>query len=139
MRQAPLAGQPYIWDVKALSLLLSGQLLIAALVPGRSLQELAKVPGLIDHYRHHVADHGSISFLDFLNLHYGSPSHRHDREEHHEELPFKTLTVDISGVFCLPVAMFSRDTSDLLSFSRAVMRSSSPLEAASYVWHPPRT
>jgi hypothetical protein len=125
--------------VKALPLLLSGQLLIAALVPGRSLQELAKVPGLIGHYRHHVADHGSISFLDFLNLHYGNPSHRHDREEHHEELPFKTLTTDFSGVFCLPVAVLSREAADSFQLTQAVTGTSSPLEAASYVWHPPRT
>jgi hypothetical protein len=124
--------------MKALSLLLSGQLLIAALVPGRSLQELAKLPGLIGHYRHHVADHGSISFLDFLNLHYGSPSHRHDQEEHHEELPFKTLTADFSGVFCLPVAVLSKETSASFQLTRAVTGTSSPLKAASYVWHPPR-
>lgn len=125
--------------MKVLSSLLSVQLFVAALMPGRSLHELAKVPGLIGHYRHHVADHGSISFLDFLNLHYGNPSHRHDREEHHEELPFKTLTTDFSGVFCLPVAVLSRETSASIQLTRAVTGTSSPLEAASYVWHPPRT
>lgn len=59
----------------------------SSLVPGMDAREVAKISALVDHYRHHVQDHGEtgLSFVDFLVLHYGQPGADQDHE--HSELP----------------------------------------------------
>lgn len=56
------------------------------------LHDFAKLPRLVEHYQEHRDKSPDVSFLAFLNLHYGSEAERHDQEEHqeHTSLPFKS-------------------------------------------------
>lgn len=61
-------------------------LFVGSLLPGFSAQ-LNKLPSLVNHYRHHVEDHGQISITEFIAMHYTDNS-SHKEEENHEDLPF---------------------------------------------------
>jgi hypothetical protein len=54
---------------------------------GPGVHELAKLPGIIGHYQHHVEMHGEsdLGFFDYLVDHFGQRSHDDDD---HENLPF---------------------------------------------------
>jgi hypothetical protein len=58
-----------------------------SIVPGMDAREVAKISALVDHYRHHVQEHGQtdLSFIDFLVLHYARPGA--DQEDDHSDLP----------------------------------------------------
>jgi hypothetical protein len=57
-----------------------------------NIDNLAKLPRLIEHYQEHRDKSSDFSFFEFLSLHYGSKSEHHDKEEHeqHTGLPFKS-------------------------------------------------
>ena len=80
--------------------LLSFNLLIGNLLPGNDWHELAKLPDLVQHYQLHLqkAD-GQISFLTFLQMHYGAGS-EHKGTEDHSKLP--CLNLHVSVLLCLP-------------------------------------
>ncbi len=61
-------------------------LFIGSLLPGFSNQ-LNKLPSLVNHYKHHVEEHGDISISEFISLHYIDDS-AHKEEEDHQDLPF---------------------------------------------------
>jgi hypothetical protein len=66
-------------------LLLGTLFLISSLLPGFA-EQLNKLPFLVNHYRHHVEEHDTASFSEFITLHYGEdPTHRN--EENHQDLP----------------------------------------------------
>ena len=82
---------------------LSFNLLIGSLLPGNGWQELAKLPDLVQHYQLHLqkAD-GPISFLTFLQMHYGAGS-AHKGTEDHSKLP--CLNLHASVLLCLPTLL----------------------------------
>lgn len=82
---------------------LSFNLLIGSLLPGNGWQELAKLPDLVQHYQLHLqkAD-GPISFLTFLQMHYGANS-KHKGAEDHSKLP--CLHLHASVLLCLPTLL----------------------------------
>ncbi|MBZ9731101.1 hypothetical protein LB467_15505 [Salegentibacter sp. JZCK2] len=51
---------------------------------------LPKIPNLVEHYKEQAEDTG-ISFLKFINDHYGDQetSQSHEKDGHDEELPFQ--------------------------------------------------
>jgi hypothetical protein len=61
-------------------------LFMGSLLPGFSSQ-LNKLPSLINHYRHHVEEHGNIGVAEFIAMHYNENS-SHREEEDHQDLPF---------------------------------------------------
>jgi len=65
-----------------------------------SIGQLLKIPNLIEHYSEHNNEliSVSISFIDFLELHY-SKNTENNSEEHHD-LPFKTFEI-ASSIFLL--------------------------------------
>ena len=74
-----------------LSISFSFLFLIQGLAPGMDLCcELPKLPNLFEHYEE-FAEHDGLSFISFLDLHYGdgqdAEDHHHD-DEHDENLPF---------------------------------------------------
>lgn len=87
-------------------LLLGITFLISSLLPGFS-EQLNKLPSLVNHYRHHVEEHNTISFAEFIELHYGDNS-SHKQEENHQDLPL----YHVNGTFLivmfqeLPVNIF---------------------------------
>jgi hypothetical protein len=66
-------------------LLLGTLFLISSLLPGFT-EQLNKLPSLVNHYRHHVEEHDTASFSEFIALHYGDDSN-HKTEENHQDLP----------------------------------------------------
>lgn len=63
-----------------------------------SIGQLFKVPNLLEHYKEHKTDivSSSISFIDFLKLHYSKNSENNN--EDHQNLPFKTFD-NVTHVF----------------------------------------
>lgn len=63
-----------------------------------SIGQLLKVPNLLEHYKEHKTDSvtSSISFIDFLKLHYSKNAENNTEE--HQNLPFKTLD-NVTNVF----------------------------------------
>jgi hypothetical protein len=56
-----------------------------------SIGQLIKVPNLLEHYKEHKNEevNFSISFIEFIKLHYSNNSHCHQNDHH--DLPFKTI------------------------------------------------
>jgi hypothetical protein len=81
---------------KLVSFFLLTIVILGSFLPNMDTCELSKIPQLIHHYQEHVElKKQSISFVDFILLHYGvgkeSGEHR-DQEESHESLPFQAHT-----------------------------------------------
>lgn len=53
------------------------------------LQQLIKVPVLIEHYQEHKLRNGDLTFLDFMFMHYVSDDGVHDDDNRDMQLPFK--------------------------------------------------
>lgn len=82
---------------------LSFNLLIGSLLPGDGWHELAKFPDLVQHYQLHLQKtDGQISFLTFLQMHYGAGS-KHKGMEDHSKLP--CLNLHASVLLCLPTLL----------------------------------
>lgn len=67
------------------------------------LHNLAKVPGLIEHFQEHCKRLPGFSFLGFIVLHYGNKAGTHDQEEHgkHQKLPFKSNNCTFSNTLSI--------------------------------------
>jgi len=59
----------------------------SALLPGKGINEMHKIPSLLHHYHQHKQESAQqLSFIDFLTMHYeDSSAHKH--QENHEDLP----------------------------------------------------
>ena len=50
---------------------------------------MSHLSSLISHYEHHKIEHNN-SFLEFIDLHYGSQKEAHsDEHDEHQNLPFQ--------------------------------------------------
>ncbi|HSZ24690.1 MAG TPA: hypothetical protein VK766_03175 [Cytophagaceae bacterium] len=78
-------------------------ILIGSFLPNMDTCELSKIPQLINHYKEHTElRKQSISFIDFILLHYGvgKESAEHQNQEDHNNLPlhehtFHSLLLDV--------------------------------------------
>jgi hypothetical protein len=70
---------------RSLAILLSALLLLQALAPFADTAELGRLSSLVEHYREHCKEE-SISFAQFLSLHY-SPDSEHSSSGDHPSLP----------------------------------------------------
>lgn len=70
-----------------------------------SIGQLLKVPNLLEHFKEHQDEIGSqsISFVDFLKLHYSNTSENNQQE--HQDLPFKTLD-NVASVLTICFSQF---------------------------------
>ena len=79
--------------------------LIAALLGTYDPGELAKIANLVDHYRHHVCEHGEtdLTILDFLIEHFASD---HAADDEHGALPLlgggaaSVIAIEIHRPYC---------------------------------------
>ncbi|MBN9399775.1 MAG: hypothetical protein J0I17_06315 ['Candidatus Kapabacteria' thiocyanatum] len=71
-----------------------------SVLPGMDVHEAEKLPDLIRHYRHHLAEAPSseMTFLEFMALHYGAGRTGH-KEQEHESLPLKSHASPCPGHF----------------------------------------
>lgn len=73
-------------------------LLLSSLLPGIGWGDFAKLPELIRHYQEHCATtEESLSFPDFLALHY-APGSEHAQNSEHAKLP--SLNTQQTWIFC---------------------------------------
>ena len=74
--------------------------------------QLLKLPFLISHYvEHKEHNNSSISFIEYLALHYDGQSHSGDEHQNDNKLPFKTVDdCCIAGHTSLPVACIIAQT-----------------------------
>lgn len=88
-------------------------LLFIFMCANTSIGQLLKIPYLIEHYKEHKNEttNISISFIDFIKLHY-SKNAEHSHEEHHD-LPFKTLENSSSIIY---FAMIENNQIETISF-----------------------
>lgn len=97
-----------------LAILLSTIYIFSAITPQEDWKELAKISDLISHYQEHSLENPTISFIDFLHLHYGENAAKHHTQHNHDKLPFKnhhhtditfiTASIDLH-FFALPTYM----------------------------------
>jgi hypothetical protein len=124
---------------KLLGILLVNVTLIGSMM---DLHDLVKLPRLIEHYQQHKKKSADVSFLGFLNLHYGSEADRHDQEEHeeHQDLPFKspdctfTHTVTVLPQFKAPEITSLSSEVRYSNFYHSAFSS----EFSQTIWQPPK-
>jgi hypothetical protein len=124
---------------KAIGILLVNVTLLGCFL---DLHDLVKLPRLIEHYQQHKTKAAEVSFIDFLNLHYGSRAAQHDQEEHeeHQDLPFKspdcsfTHTVIVLSLFKAPEIVSLESVVTYSNFYHSPFSS----EFSQSVWQPPR-
>lgn len=64
--------------------------LLTFLCSNTEICQLLKLPNLIHHYFEHEKKDSSISFVDFLNIHYNKNINHSDNKNEHGHLPFKS-------------------------------------------------
>lgn len=68
----------------------SGPFLLALfLLSFTPLKEIIKVPVLIHHFNDHRKESCTLSFVEFLKLHYSNNQHIHHENGDHQNIPFK--------------------------------------------------
>ncbi|OIN57907.1 hypothetical protein [Arsenicibacter rosenii] len=72
-----------------LTLFLGLYLSTVSIVPTAVWEECVKLPQLWEHYELHRAAAPDLSLIDFLSLHYGAGSARHQNQHDHSQIPFK--------------------------------------------------
>ena len=64
--------------------------LFGALVPVQAQEELTKLSSLLEHFQEHQIETPELTFLQFLNIHYGEEFAQHRSAHDHTSLPMKT-------------------------------------------------
>lgn len=82
---------PLYWLKRFFTYLLGIHFLLSGFLPEQSLHELNKIPTLVQHYFHHTrVEKETISFTEFMLMHYGDSEHK--KQENHEDLPLYNHT-----------------------------------------------
>ena len=103
------------------------------------MHQLLKVPVLVEHFIEHKALSGSLTFLEFLSVHYASDT-SHDMHDH--ELPFKDfdhcVTVQTIVMPSSKIELKARLISDTRVAYTSFYTLSIPSSHLSEIWQPPK-
>ncbi len=77
-------------------LFLGAMFLLSSLMPGFT-EQLNKLPSLVNHYVHHVEEHDTAGFAEFIAIHYGDDA-THRNEEDHGDLPLYQISGSVALV-----------------------------------------
>ena len=83
------------------AIVLSCWILGGSLFSGFSVDQSARLGDLVHHYQQHRQDNTDLSFIDFINMHYGADSEHQKHPNHsHHNLPSSghSMPVFTSGV-----------------------------------------
>ncbi len=116
--------------------------LFSALVPAQAKEELAKLPGLLEHFKEHQAETPGIGFFQFWKMHYGEDFAQHKGDHDHSKLPGK----DHCNHLHAPTLAAFQNLQDFTAGLPTICEASRPvLEDQSYsfslpndIWQPPR-
>lgn len=84
-------------------------------------EQLNKLPSLVNHYRHHVLEHDTASFAEFIELHYGDGS-VHKTEENHQDLPLYQVSSTILLVIVQEFPSYNVEAPTAAFIEHAVFR-----------------
>lgn len=126
----------------AIAKLLLVLFLFGSLVPAQAKEELAKLPGLMDHYNAHQAAAPNTSFFQFWSMHYGEGFAQHQSDHDHSKLPGKAHCSHLH----VPILVAFQYPHDALPARPITCRGTLPIyEDQSYqvshlmdIWQPPR-
>lgn len=101
------------------------------------LGQVVKLPFLIEHFYKHNKLNG-VSFLKFLNYHYGSDHNDADKSED-EQLPFKTVILQVIGSAIVPGILRTDYSLDFDIQTKVMLQHFYyPQQHLCNIFHPPR-
>jgi hypothetical protein len=105
----------------------------------REFVELSKLPLLIEHYKKHKMENGSLSLTDFLKIHYTKETESDNDDNEDDQLPFKNIFDNHLSQLYLPVSEARLDSANLNYISQPDTRFSDwkPCDFIFAVFHPP--
>ena len=106
------------------------------------LHQLVRMPVLLTHFSEHRASTSSLSFLEFLSLHYSDVANRHDTQKAHDQLPFQgkceislhALWVTIVCTQEIPDKLTPLDQSNKTLLPSFIL----PSNDGNNIWQPPK-
>jgi hypothetical protein len=126
---------------KLLTIFLLTIVISGSFLPNMDTCELSKIPQLLHHYQEHTAlRKQSISFLDFILLHYGAgkASGEHQDQEDHDKLPFHAHTFHAMIAALTETVSFSFYKFESLHFFNTVYLYADYSEYSFSLLQPPR-
>jgi hypothetical protein len=122
---------------KWMFLFLGIMFLVSSLMPGFT-EQLNKLPSLVNHYRHHVEEHDTTNFAEFISIHYGDDA-THRNEEDHGDLPLYQISGSVMLVMVQEFPIFNLD----IAVTSAVTNTSYKDQSYSFkkvggIFQPPR-
>lgn len=101
--------------------------------------QLMKLPQLFVHYDEHKQEMASLSFFEFISLHYAS-GNQEDHKEDHQQLPFKSHECHHAQILILDIPLLTETISIASTDSEFL-----PIEQNIYlsetigsIWQPPQ-
>ncbi|MFM2201935.1 MAG: hypothetical protein RL040_1135 [Bacteroidota bacterium] len=118
-------------------------LTLAYLSSVTEVHEFFKVANLFAHYMEHREQDRTLSFSDFLSLHYGNNSAHGNSSEHDDQLPFKSHHVSVAWFNLMaPIPSFTIKQEftvcDEAFNPEAYYRCFAASEHESAIWQPPK-
>lgn len=103
------------------------------------MHQLLKLPVLVEHFIEHKSLSGTLTFFDFLELHYTSETN-HDTHDH--ELPFKDFDHCVTVQTMVIPSVKIELTEELIPNTKVAYttfyKQSIPSSHLSEIWQPPR-
>jgi hypothetical protein len=118
-------------------------LLVIYVFSSTELSEMLKMPTLIEHLSEHQTQNKSISFFDFISLHYIDGNGHGAEDAHDRSLPFKSH--DHCQAVASMVAELPEDQYQLSPISSPIQKSVPIHEESPYfsysslIWQPPKS
>ncbi|NOS56943.1 MAG: hypothetical protein HOP37_11905 [Cyclobacteriaceae bacterium] len=117
-------------------------LLLLYLLVNTQLQEIVRIPVLLEHFSEHKQKSQDINFIGFIVLHYFSGDIKDSDYQRDQQLPFRgTHCEEVSISIAIPTDSFE-ETLPVISYTMAkVGLYVSPFNSSLYqftIWQPPR-
>ncbi len=112
--------------------------LAGSILPGMDFSQLAKLPNLMEHFRHHRAEDDSTTALSFFLQHFVNPNLHHHKEagDCHKKLPLKSFEQVLN--YFIPEASSTAISSCFINkIQPLASREFLPLLSISAIFRPP--
>ena len=98
--------------------LLATQVLVSSLLPGFSVDQCAKLADLVQHFREHRQTEPTLSFLAFMEMHYGVDS-EHQKHPNHSHHNLPAVGHSIAAFTPTPLSFLQLAAQPMLLLSRS--------------------